>query len=215
MTTGRVFFSRRGSHSSPSLRITASRSVSRIARWLFSNDEWPGGKETSPCARPIWRRMFNDIRVKDNFGLNYDPSHPVAAAAFRRLQAAAANFATSFSTFTPRMCSSTEPRTTIGGTLGLPKHFHQPRIPGFGELEWGRFMGAPHGQLATTDPVCIEVEDEDVREKSRRPETRHPKFARKCARTVLRLRQIPAGAIKSGSWRDGTGRPTLPRVFQT
>src|SRR4029079_5524744 len=40
---------------------------------LFTQDEWPGGKNlaTSPA---IWRRMFNDISSA-NFGLNYDPSH--------------------------------------------------------------------------------------------------------------------------------------------
>ena len=42
---------------------------------LFSNDEWPGGKNLAMCPA-IWRRIFADI-PSDYFGLNYDPSHPV------------------------------------------------------------------------------------------------------------------------------------------
>ena len=40
---------------------------------LFSEDEWPGGKNlaTSPA---IWRRMFDAI-PSSHFGLNFDPSH--------------------------------------------------------------------------------------------------------------------------------------------
>ena len=40
---------------------------------LFTQDEWPGGKNlaTSPA---IWRRMFADI-PSPSFGLNFDPSH--------------------------------------------------------------------------------------------------------------------------------------------
>ena len=40
---------------------------------LFTQDEWPGGKNlaTTPA---IWRRMFHDIPSR-NFGLNFDPSH--------------------------------------------------------------------------------------------------------------------------------------------
>src|SRR5271166_608050 len=42
---------------------------------LFTQDEWPGGKNlaTSPA---IWRRMFEAI-PDANFGLNYDPSHMI------------------------------------------------------------------------------------------------------------------------------------------
>ena len=40
---------------------------------IFSNDEWPGGKNlaTNPA---IWRRMW-EIIPDENFGLNLDPSH--------------------------------------------------------------------------------------------------------------------------------------------
>jgi sugar phosphate isomerase/epimerase len=42
---------------------------------LFSEDEWPGGKNLA-ISPEIWRRMFDAIPSK-NFGLNFDPSHLV------------------------------------------------------------------------------------------------------------------------------------------
>src|SRR5690606_8210825 len=40
---------------------------------LFSNDEWPGGKNMA-ISPEIWREMFRRI-PSENFGLNFDPSH--------------------------------------------------------------------------------------------------------------------------------------------
>ncbi|MBQ9938461.1 MAG: sugar phosphate isomerase/epimerase, partial [Oscillospiraceae bacterium] len=40
---------------------------------LFSNDEWPGGKNLAISPK-IWREMFAEID-SDHFGLNIDPSH--------------------------------------------------------------------------------------------------------------------------------------------
>ena len=45
------------------------------------------------------------------------------------------------------------------GILGLPKEYHTPRIPGFGEIDWGRFLGTLM-QIGYDGPVCIEVEDD-------------------------------------------------------
>ena len=45
------------------------------------------------------------------------------------------------------------------GILGLPKEYHQPRIPGYGEIDWAKFMGALM-ETGYDGPVCIEVEDE-------------------------------------------------------
>src|SRR5207248_8143796 len=42
---------------------------------LFTQDEWPGGKNLA-VSPAIWRRMFEAL-PSDNFGLNYDPSHMI------------------------------------------------------------------------------------------------------------------------------------------
>lgn len=122
---------------------------------LFSNDEWPGGKNLAMCPA-IWRRMFNDIPSR-HFGLNYDPSHPVLLRfdpfkPLREFRERLFHIHAKDVLFNRDACDD-------WGTLGLPKHFHQPRIPGFGELDWGRFMGALMAS-GYDGPVCIEVEDE-------------------------------------------------------
>jgi sugar phosphate isomerase/epimerase len=37
--------------------------------------------------------------------------------------------------------------------------YHQPRIPGFGEIDWGRFVGTLR-EVGYDGSVCIEVEDD-------------------------------------------------------
>ncbi len=122
---------------------------------LFSNDEWPGGKNLAMCPA-IWRRMFNDIPSK-NFGLNYDPSHPVLLRfdAFKPLR----EFRDKLFHLHAKDVLFDQTACDDWGVLGLPKHYHQPRIPGFGELDWGKFMGALRAS-GYDGPVCIEVEDE-------------------------------------------------------
>ena len=44
------------------------------------------------------------------------------------------------------------------GVFAHPLEWHQPRIPGYGEIDWARFMGALM-ETGYDGPVCIEVED--------------------------------------------------------
>jgi len=45
------------------------------------------------------------------------------------------------------------------GVFAMPLEWHQPRIPGYGDMDWSQFMSA---LMETTyrGPVCIEVEDD-------------------------------------------------------
>jgi sugar phosphate isomerase/epimerase len=45
------------------------------------------------------------------------------------------------------------------GRFDFPSRWHQPRIPGFGEIDCGRFF-AEVRRVGYDGPVCIEVEDE-------------------------------------------------------
>ncbi|MBI4659513.1 MAG: sugar phosphate isomerase/epimerase [Verrucomicrobia bacterium] len=121
---------------------------------LFTSDEWPGGKNlaTTPA---LWRRMFSDI-PSAHFGLNYDPSHLVLqqmdpAAPLREFQSKIFHFHA-------KDVKIRRDRLNEVGVFAHPLEWHQPRIPGYGEMDWGRFMGA---LMETTyrGPVCIEVED--------------------------------------------------------
>jgi sugar phosphate isomerase/epimerase len=120
----------------------------------FTRDEWPGGKNlaTSPV---IWRRMFNDI-PSDHFGLNYDPSHFV----LQQMDPASPlrEFQDKIFHFHAKDVKIHRDRLNEAGIFAYPLEWHQPRIPGYGEMDWGRFMGA---LMETTyrGPVCIEVED--------------------------------------------------------
>jgi sugar phosphate isomerase/epimerase len=121
----------------------------------FTADEWPGGKNlaTTPV---IWRRMFHDL-PSTHFGLNYDPSHLVLqhmdpVAPLREFQDKLFHVHA-------KDVKLRRDRLNEVGVFAHPLEWHQPRIPGFGELDWGHFLGA---LMETTyrGPVCIEVEDD-------------------------------------------------------
>lgn len=122
---------------------------------LFSRDEWPGGKNLAMCPA-IWRRMFSDIPSK-NFGLNYDPSHPVLLH-FDHLRPLR-EFREKLFHIHAKDVLHDEERFNQWGILGLPKDYHAPRIPGFGAIDWAQFMGMLM-EVGYDGPVCIEVEDE-------------------------------------------------------
>ncbi len=122
---------------------------------LFTGDEWPGGRNlmTTPV---IWRRAFSDIPSK-HFGLNYDPSHFVLqhmdpASPLREFQSKLFHLHA-------KDVKIRRDRINDVGVFATPLEWHQPRIPGYGEMDWSRFMSA---LMETTyrGPVCIEVEDD-------------------------------------------------------
>jgi sugar phosphate isomerase/epimerase len=120
----------------------------------FTTDEWPGGKNlaTSPA---IWRRMFNDI-PGDNFGLNFDPSHFV----WQRM-----DYLKPLREFTSRIFHAHAKDVRIDtdrlddhGILAYPLQYHTPKLPGLGDVDWGKFLSVL-GDAGYSGPVCIEVED--------------------------------------------------------
>jgi sugar phosphate isomerase/epimerase len=122
---------------------------------LFTDDEWPGGKNllTTPA---IWRRAFADID-SPAFGLNYDPSHLV-------LQGIdpigpLAEFAGRIFHVHAKDVRLDQKAIADVGRFDVPNRWHQPRIPGFGEIDWGRFVGELM-RVGYAGPVCIEVEDD-------------------------------------------------------
>lgn len=121
---------------------------------LFSADEWPGGKNlaTSPA---IWRRMFAEI-PSDHFGLNYDPSHLVwqQMDEVRPLREFAAKL---FHVHAKDVRVDRE-RLDDGGIMAHPLAYHVPKLPGMGDVNWGRFFSVLT-DVGYRGPVCVEVED--------------------------------------------------------
>jgi len=120
----------------------------------FTKDEWPGGKNlmTSPA---IWRRMFSDI-PSDHFGLNFDPSHFVLQMM---------DYCKAIREFAPKFFHAHAKDLTIDrerldevGVFAYPSLWHTPKLPGLGDVDWGKFFAALSG-AGYKGPVCIEVED--------------------------------------------------------
>ena len=120
----------------------------------FSKDEWPGGKNlgTSPA---IWRKMYQDI-PSDNFGLNYDPSHMV----WQHMDYLKPMTEFSKKLFHIHAKDVRVDRDKLNdvGIMAMPSQYHTPKLPGMGDVDWGRFFSV----LTDTGydgPVCVEVED--------------------------------------------------------
>jgi len=121
---------------------------------LFTKDEWPGGKNLA-VSPAIWRRMFAEI-PSPSFGLNFDPSHLV----WQRMDylQPLREFASRIFHVHAKDVRIDRERLDQVGILAHPLEYHAPKLPGLGEVDWGRFCSV----LADTGyrgPVCIEVED--------------------------------------------------------
>lgn len=122
---------------------------------LFTRDEWPGGKNlmTTPV---IWRRAFGDIPSR-HFGLNYDPSHFILQG--MDPSSPLREFKDKLFHLHAKDVRIRRERIDDVGVLAYPLEWHQPRIPGFGDIDWARFMAAVM-DVGYAGPVCIEVEDD-------------------------------------------------------
>lgn len=122
---------------------------------LFTHDEWPGGKNlmTTPV---IWRRAFSDIPSK-NFGLNYDPSHFILQ--WMDPLSPLREFKDKLFHLHAKDVRIRCERINDVGVFAVPVEWHQPRIPGYGDINWARFMAALMN-IGYDGPVCIEVEDD-------------------------------------------------------
>ena len=121
---------------------------------LFTDDEWPGGKNLA-INPAIWRRMFESI-PNQNFGLNFDPSH------FVWMQM---DYLKPLREFADRIFHVHAKDVRVDrhllddvGILATPLQYHSPKLPGFGEVDWGRFFSTL-GDTGYKGPVCVEVED--------------------------------------------------------
>ena len=122
---------------------------------LFTRDEWPGGKNlmTTPA---IWRRAFNDIDSA-SFGLNYDPSHFVLQG--MDPLSPLAEFRDKLFHLHAKDVKIDRVALNEVGRFDFPLRWHQPRIPGYGEIDWAAFMGELM-RIGYEGPLCIEVEDD-------------------------------------------------------
>jgi sugar phosphate isomerase/epimerase len=121
---------------------------------LFTNDEWPGGKNLAHSPA-VWRQMFAEI-PSPSFGLNFDPSHLV----WQHM-----DYVRPLYEFRDRIFHvHAKDAKVLGdqladvGVLATPLKWHTPKLPGLGDVNWGRFLSAL-SDIGYRGPVCIEVED--------------------------------------------------------
>lgn len=121
---------------------------------FFTRDEWPSGLNLAHSPA-IWRRMFDDIPSK-SFGLNFDPSHLVWQQMdyIQPLR----EFADRIFHVHAKDVRVDRDRLDNVGILATPLEYHTPKLPGLGEIDWGRFCSVL-GDTGYAGPVCIEVED--------------------------------------------------------
>jgi sugar phosphate isomerase/epimerase len=121
---------------------------------LFTNDEWPGGKNLA-ATPAIWRRMFEAI-PSDHFGLNFDPSH----LTWQKIDylKAIRDFAHKFVHTHAKDARVDQYRLDEVGIMGAPLQFHTPKLPGLGDVDWGQFFSVLTDS-GYDGPICIEVED--------------------------------------------------------
>ncbi len=121
---------------------------------FFTNDEWPGGKNLA-SSPAIWRRMFDEI-PSPNFGLNYDPSHLV----WQFIDYIKPIYEFKDRIFHVHIKDAKVLRDQLNnvGILATPLSFHSPKLPGLGDVDWGKFFSALT-DIGYDGAACVEVED--------------------------------------------------------
>lgn len=120
----------------------------------FTRDEWPSGKNLAHCPA-VWRRMFEAI-PSPNFGLNYDPSHMI----WQHMDylKPMREFANRLFHIHAKDVRLDHHRLDDVGILATPLEYHRPKLPGLGEVNWGKFFSVL-SDTGYQGPVCVEVED--------------------------------------------------------
>jgi sugar phosphate isomerase/epimerase len=119
---------------------------------LFSENEWPGGKNVA-FSPALWRRLF-DLFPEAPLGLNFDPSHLVWQ--FIDCGRALREFGSRLVHVHAKDERIDHSRLYDVGVMGLG--WHIPKLPGLGDVRWGEFFAALT-DVGYSGPVCIEVED--------------------------------------------------------
>ncbi len=121
---------------------------------IFTWDEWPGGKNLGHSPR-LWERMFEAI-PSDHFGLNYDPSHMI----WQHMDylAPLRQFSGKLFHIHAKDVRIDRHKLDQMGIMTPPNFWHTPKLPGLGEVDWGKFFSVL-SDTGYDGPVCVEVED--------------------------------------------------------
>ena len=121
---------------------------------LFGSDQWPGGQNlmTTPAN---WKKVF-EILPSDNFGINYDPSHFV----WQMIDYIKPIYEFKDKIFHVHYkdIKVYPDKLQEVGIMGYPLDFMSPKLPGYGDVDWGKYVSALT-DIGYDGYTCIEVED--------------------------------------------------------
>lgn len=121
---------------------------------LFGADQWPGGHNlmTTPA---IWRKVF-ELLPSDKLGINYDPSHFV----WQMIDYIKPIYEFKDKIFHVHYkdIKVYKDRLDQCGIMAYPLDFMSPKLPGLGDVDWGRYVSALT-DIGYDGCTCIEVED--------------------------------------------------------
>lgn len=121
---------------------------------LFGADQWPGGQNifTSPAN---WAKVFEALPY-DNLGINYDPSHFI----WQMIDYVKPIYQFKDKIFHVHVKDIKLYRDRLDqvGIMGYPLDFMSPKLPGLGDVDWGKYISALT-DIGYDGPVCVEVED--------------------------------------------------------
>ena len=121
---------------------------------LFGRDQWPGGQNlmTSPAN---WKKVF-ELLPSDNLGINYDPSHflwqmidPIKPLYTFKDKIFHVHF---------KDIKVYKDKLDECGIMAYPLDFMSPKLPGLGDMDWGKFVSALT-DIGYDGFACLEVED--------------------------------------------------------
>jgi sugar phosphate isomerase/epimerase len=120
--------------------------------------------------------MFEEI-PSPSFGLNFDPSHLV----WQQIDYVRPLYEFPDRIFHVHAKDARVDKTSLDdvGVLATPLEWHRPKLPGLGDVDWGRFLSALT-DIGYRGPVCIEVED-----RAFEPELARRKAALRLSRNYL------------------------------
>lgn len=121
---------------------------------LFGRDQWPGGQNlmTTPA---VWKKVF-EILDSDFLGINYDPSHFVWQM-IDYIQPLY-EFRSKIFHVHYKDIKVYKDRLDQCGIMAYPLDFMSPKLPGLGDVDWGRYVSALT-DIGYDGYSCIEVED--------------------------------------------------------
>lgn len=121
---------------------------------IFSYDEWPGGNNLA-SSPALWKQMW-EIIPDDNFGLNLDPSHLILQMIdYERV---VFDFADKIFHVHAKDLQIDREGLYQNGVLSQGIGWQIPRLPGLGDIDWGKFISALY-RVGYDYVISIEHED--------------------------------------------------------